>query len=256
MADAPRVTVYPPGCELNGCTHHYAKILPGCICPAWFDGGGHHTISVNPDCPAHDVPRQPRGPHPADAWSDEPVYRHRDCDAAIQADNLAGACPGCGGPAPGGEVRISIPSAGLVATYASQAERDRALRLAQARQQLACEDLAIAAPGGGRPWNALNDYNRETAALEARDWLRAAGHAGLIPSAADLILAVDALDGHAETKRDHADGCLDCQAHTIILTAAPACDTCKSRLATAAAYDEAAERLRAAQPVTAVTTGG
>lgn len=30
----------------------------------------------------------------ADALS----YQHRDCDAAIQADNLAGACPGCGGP--------------------------------------------------------------------------------------------------------------------------------------------------------------
>jgi hypothetical protein len=30
--------------------------------------------------------------------TDSLSYRHRECDAAIQAGNLAGACPGCGGP--------------------------------------------------------------------------------------------------------------------------------------------------------------
>ena len=30
--------------------------------------------------------------------TETPTYQHRDCDAAVVAGDLAGACPGCGGP--------------------------------------------------------------------------------------------------------------------------------------------------------------
>lgn len=68
-----QVSVFPPGCNHDGtrapsgqrgdagCLHHYAEPLPGCICPAFFDSGGYHTIEVNPGCTAHDVPGQPAG---------------------------------------------------------------------------------------------------------------------------------------------------------------------------------------------------
>lgn len=59
-------------------------------------------------------------------------------------------------------------------TYASQCERDRSLRLAQARQ-------ALAARGAGLPgWQDLTGAEREDAALEARNWLRAGEASGLI----------------------------------------------------------------------------
>ena len=57
-----RVQVFQPGCGLPGCRHHYdgnaAKL--GCICPAWFDGGGYHLVDVNPSCTMHDVPGEER----------------------------------------------------------------------------------------------------------------------------------------------------------------------------------------------------
>ena len=49
--------VWPPGCDLPGCLHHYAPgrnlAAEGCICPCWFGGGGWHIISANPGCGAH-----------------------------------------------------------------------------------------------------------------------------------------------------------------------------------------------------------
>ena len=61
----PVTGVLPPGCDLPGCKHHYAPgrnlAAEGCICPCWFDGGGWHIISVNPECGAHKA-----GPQPGD----------------------------------------------------------------------------------------------------------------------------------------------------------------------------------------------
>lgn len=52
-----RVFVWPLGCELPACRHHFQPgrnlTAEGCICPAWFDGGGWHIISQNADCRSH-----------------------------------------------------------------------------------------------------------------------------------------------------------------------------------------------------------
>lgn len=61
--------VWPPGCNgdgttapafqrgRTGCLHHYPPgwnySAEGCICPAWFDGGGWHLIDRNEACTAH-----------------------------------------------------------------------------------------------------------------------------------------------------------------------------------------------------------
>lgn len=68
--------IWPPGCNgeggkapagqrgPTGCLHHYPPgrnlAAEGCICPAWFDGGGWHIIDVNPDC-ASDAHTAPAG---------------------------------------------------------------------------------------------------------------------------------------------------------------------------------------------------
>ena len=56
---APVAAILPPGCELPGCKHHYQPgrnlAAEGCICPAWFDGGGWHLIEQNPECGGHVV---------------------------------------------------------------------------------------------------------------------------------------------------------------------------------------------------------
>ena len=58
--------VLPPGCDLNGCRHHYPPgrnlAAEGCICPAWFDGGGWHIIGWNRECAAHHSESGARGP--------------------------------------------------------------------------------------------------------------------------------------------------------------------------------------------------
>jgi hypothetical protein len=59
-------------------------------------------------------------------------------------------------------------------SYASQCERDRSLRLAQARQELAERDAGLPS------WAALTGAEHEDATLEARNWLRAGEAAGLI----------------------------------------------------------------------------
>ena len=63
---------------------------------------------------------------------------------------------------------------GIVITYASQCERDRSLRLAQAWQ-------ALAARGAGLPgWQDLTGPEQEDAAPGALNWPRAGEAAGLI----------------------------------------------------------------------------
>ena len=51
--------VWPSGCGLTGCNAHFPPgrnlVRESCICPAWFDGGGWHIISANPDCGAHQI---------------------------------------------------------------------------------------------------------------------------------------------------------------------------------------------------------
>jgi hypothetical protein len=66
-----------------------------------------------------------------------------------------------------GKILISLPGTGVVVEYASQRERDQSVKLAQARQYLAERTGYI--PG----WGELGEDDRETAALEARNWLRA-----------------------------------------------------------------------------------
>ena len=75
-----------------------------------------------------------------------------------------------------GKVRIRLLTTGVVVSYASQRERDQSLRLAQARQRIA--ERAGYIPG----WDELGTEDQETAALEARNWLRAAVECGLIGS--------------------------------------------------------------------------
>lgn len=72
------------------------------------------------------------------------------------------------------EIRVPLPGSRFTVTYRSQGERDRALRLAEARQQIAHE-------GNGNPtWQELTDDERGTTELAARNWLRAAERAGLL----------------------------------------------------------------------------
>ena len=49
--------VWPPGCDLPGCKHHFAHNMAarGCVCPGWFDGGGWHLIERNSHCTAHEI---------------------------------------------------------------------------------------------------------------------------------------------------------------------------------------------------------
>ena len=71
------------------------------------------------------------------------------------------------------EVRIKLPGSAVIVTYASQCERDRSLRLAEARQEIAERTGYIP------PWEDLADGDREMAVLEARNWLRAAVRCGI-----------------------------------------------------------------------------
>lgn len=69
----------------------------------------------------------------------------------------------------GGGARGGLPGPAC----ACGCERDRARRLARARQQLAERGCLL--PG----WDALSGYEQDMAILEARNWLRAAITAGL-----------------------------------------------------------------------------
>lgn len=72
------------------------------------------------------------------------------------------------------EVRIQLPDSAVMVTYASQWERDASLRLAESRQALAERTGYIPA------WSDLDEGDREMAALEARNWLRAAAASQMI----------------------------------------------------------------------------
>ena len=77
------------------------------------------------------------------------------------------------------EVHIRMPGSEFIVTYTSRVERDRALLLAEARQKIA------EATGYIPAWAELTDDDRETATLEARDWVRAAVACGLMPDGED-----------------------------------------------------------------------
>jgi len=74
---------------------------------------------------------------------------------------------------PQGEIRVQFPGSRVVFTYTSQAEHDRTLRLAEARQQLAHEGSFLPT------WQELTDDERATSQVAACWWLRAADRAGL-----------------------------------------------------------------------------
>lgn len=76
-----------------------------------------------------------------------------------------------------GKILIRLPGSGVVVDYAGQRERDQSLRLAQARQRIAERTGYIPS------WDELDEDDQETAALEARNWLRAAVECGLIGEA-------------------------------------------------------------------------
>jgi len=78
-----------------------------------------------------------------------------------------------------GKILIRLPDSGVIVEYANQRERERSVLLAQARQWIAERTGYIPA------WGELGEDDRETAALEARNWLRAAVECGLIPEDGD-----------------------------------------------------------------------
>jgi hypothetical protein len=71
---------------------------------------------------------------------------------------------------------MPLPGSAVVVTYASGYERDRSVRLARARQEIAERGCLL--PG----WAELSAAERGMAALEARNWLWAGIAAGLIPA--------------------------------------------------------------------------
>jgi hypothetical protein len=71
-------------------------------------------------------------------------------------------------------IRVQFPNSGVAFTYTSQGERDRSLRLAEARQQLAHEGSFLPT------WQELTDDERAMSEVEARNWLRAAARADLL----------------------------------------------------------------------------
>jgi len=84
-----------------------------------------------------------------------------------------------------GKILIQMPGTGVVVEYADQRERGQSVKLAQARQYLAERTGYI--PG----WDELGEGDRETAALEARNWLRAM--AALAPFGDGVVVGRDDL---------------------------------------------------------------
>jgi hypothetical protein len=110
-----------------------------------------------------------------------------DCRTRLGIDQLPGethepqlaeSCAGVAGVAAehdqAREVRISSPGSGVTVVYASQDERDRSLRLAEAHQQLEHEGIGHFS---GPKWCWLTTQEQEIAAVDARNWLRAAERA-------------------------------------------------------------------------------
>jgi hypothetical protein len=80
-----------------------------------------------------------------------------------------------------GKILVTLPGSGVVVEYADQRERGQSVRLAQARQWIAQRTGYIPA------WDELGEGDRETAALEARNWLRAM--ARLAPAGDGIIVS-------------------------------------------------------------------
>ena len=72
------------------------------------------------------------------------------------------------------KILIQMPGTGVMIDYANQRERTQSLQLARSRQQIAERTGYIPA------WEELGEAEHEGAALEARNWLRAAYECGLI----------------------------------------------------------------------------
>ncbi len=111
------------------------------------------------------------------------TYRHTERWCHAPGGALPGGSWPSGPPAGGGnaqqasgEVRVRMPGSAILIGYASQCERDRSLRLAEARQALAERGCSLPA------WSALSEHDREIAAVEARNWLRAGVADSLMPA--------------------------------------------------------------------------
>ena len=111
------------------------------------------------------------------------TYQHTERWCHAPGGALSGGSWPAGPPAGGsnarqasGEVRVRMPGSAVLIDYASQCERDRSLRLAEARQVLAERGCFLPA------WGGLSEHDREIAAVEARNWLRAGIADGLIPA--------------------------------------------------------------------------
>lgn len=153
-----------PGDEMNAPTKHYAKSSMGdALCGVDYDGPGRIT-----------------------AWKDDTTCpRCLDLLAEAAAADIrnASAVPQAS------SIRVPLPGSGFMVTYRSQGERERTLRLAEARQQIAHEGSALPT------WQELTDDERGTTELSARNWLRAAERAG-------LIAEYDAAVGVAAVRRE------------------------------------------------------
>jgi hypothetical protein len=144
------------------------------------------------------------------------------------------------------EIRIPMPGSGVLIDYASQAERDRSLWLAEARQELAHRGCFLP------PWSALTDAERQLAAVGARNWLRAAATAGLVGdlrpavlvgncdlTASEIATILGALAAAAECKEYRAGlNCDACAAHPAEL-----CDDHEADLEAVAEYRKLAARI-------------
>ena len=88
----------------------------------------------------------------------------------------------------------SMPASTSPATYVDETEREQSQRLAEARYH-----LAHMHDGMPPAWDGLSDDEQEASTLEARNYLRAARHAGLITATRPV-------------GDPHRSACLNCQA--------------------------------------------
>jgi len=147
------------------------------------------------------------------------------------------------------EIRVPVPGSGVLIDYASQAERDRSLWLAERRQELAHRGCLVP------PWSALTGAEWELAAVEARNWLRAAATGAMAGDLRPAVLAgnidlttaeisavLDALEAAAGYRRYRTSlNCDDCTA-----SPARACESHAADLDRAGDYDAVAARIEEA----------
>ncbi len=147
------------------------------------------------------------------------------------------------------EIRVPVPGSGVLTDYASPEERDRSLWLAERRQELAHRGCLLP------PWPALTGAERELAAVEARNWLRAAATGAMAGDLRPAVLAgnidlttaeisavLGALEAAAGYRRHRASlTCDDCTA-----SPARACESHAADLDRAGDYDAVAARIEEA----------